>query len=106
MVLLKNKNGDIVPLSTKIGGTSAIGLVGQSIRYKFSPNLSLLVDAINGAPLEKKTLDQSILDRFKPMFLNSLTELLNSDTDGKFALALGALFGGGLRPTKEEPKKK
>lgn len=104
----KKQTGKIVPLSNKIGGTSAIGLVGQSIRYKFSPNLSLLVDAINGANAigEKKTLDQSILDRFKPMFLNSLTELLNSDTDGKFALSLGALFGGGLSTYEREPKKK
>ena len=47
------------------------------------------------------------------MFANSLVELLQSDTDGKFAFTLGALFGGGLntykppeeKPAKERPKK-
>lgn len=104
----KKQSGDIVPLSNKIGGTSAIGLIGSSIRYKFSPNLSLLVDSLTGANAigEEKTIPQSVADRFKPMFLNSLVELLDSDTSGKLLFSLGALFGGGLNTYDRAPKTK
>jgi hypothetical protein len=103
----KTQSGDIKDLSNKIGGTSGAKLVGQAIRYKLSPNSSLLFDSIVKANAigEEKTIPQSVIDRFKPMFLDSVVELLNSDTDGKFALALGALFGGGLNTYSPLPTK-
>lgn len=79
-------------------------LVGNFLRYKASPNASLLIDAVIGSNAigEKKTIPQSVIDRFKPMFANSVVELLKSDTNGKFVFALGALFGGGLNTYKQE----
>lgn len=79
-------------------------LVGNFLRYKLSPNASFLVDSIVGSNAigEKKTITQSAVDRFKPMFANSVVELLQSDTNGKFAFTLGALFGGGLNTYKQE----
>lgn len=94
----KNQKGKIVPLENKIGKTSGVSLIGSALRYKLSPNASLLVDSVTGANAigEPKTIPQSVLDRFKPMFINSLVELLKSDTEGKLLFSLGALFGGGL----------
>lgn len=95
---VKSSTGINKPLGTGYGETSGVDLISQFIRYKLSPNASLLIDSITGANAigEKKTIPQSIIDRFKPMFINSIVELLKSDTNGKFAFALGALFGGGL----------
>lgn len=95
---IKNQKGKIVPLGNKIGQTSGSSLIGQAIRYKLSPNASLLVDSLTGANAigEPKTIPQSVLDRFKPMFINSLVELIQSDTKGKLLFGLGALFGGGV----------
>jgi len=39
------------------------------------------------------------------MFLDSLKELIKSDTDGKLILSLGALFGAGLNTYEQKPKK-
>lgn len=104
---IKKQTGAIVPLSNKIGGTSGVSLVGQAIRYKLSPNASLLIDSLTGANAigEPKTIPQSVKDRFKPMFINSLIELLKSDTDGKLGFSLGALFGGGLSTYERTPLK-
>lgn len=95
---IKGSSGASKELGTGIGQTSGADLISQFLRYKLSPNASLLVDSITGANAigEKKTIPQSVIDRFRPMFLNSIVELLKSDTNGKFAFALGALFGGGL----------
>lgn len=91
--------GIIKPLGDKVGETSGAKLIGNALRYKLSPNASLLVDAIVGSNAlgEKKTIPESVIDRFRPMFLNSLYDLVKSDTDYKFQLATGALFGAGLQ---------
>ncbi len=88
----------ITPLGTKYGETSGFELTSNFVRNKLSPNASLLVDIITGANAigEKRTILQSIKDRFKPMFINSVIELAESDTTGKFPLALISLFGAGL----------
>jgi basic membrane lipoprotein Med (substrate-binding protein (PBP1-ABC) superfamily) len=94
----KNQKGEVIPLGNKIGQTSGASLIGQAIRYKLAPNASLIVDSLTGANAigEQKTIPQSIIDRFKPMFINSLVELIQSDTKGKILFGLGALFGGGV----------
>ncbi len=95
---MKSSTGIPRKLGTGYGETSGADLLAQFLRYKLSPNASLLIDAVTGANAigEKKTIPQSVTDRFKPMFANSLVELLKSDTDGKFAFALGGLLGAGL----------
>ena len=95
---IKSSTGESKELGSKIGETSGAKLIGQFLRYKLSPNASLLIDAITGenAIGQKKTILESVIDRFKPMFSSSVIELLKSDTDGKFGFSLGALFGGGL----------
>lgn len=103
----KSSSGIVRPLGTGFGQTTGYDLITNFIRYKLSPNASFLVDSVTGANAigEKKTIKQSIIDRFKPMFANSVVELLKSDTQGKFAFILGALFGGGLN-TYSQPIKK
>lgn len=95
---MKSSSGITRELGTGFGQKSAFDLLAQFGRYKLSPNASFLVDAVVKANAigEKKTITESAIDRFKPMFGNSVYELLKSDTDGKFAFALGGLFGGGL----------
>lgn len=95
---IKGQSGVSRELGTGFGQTSGWDLIGQFARYKLSPNASLLVDAIVGANAigEDKTIAQSVGDRFKPLFGSSVVELLKSDTDNKFALALASLFGAGL----------
>lgn len=98
---IKNQKGEVKSLGSKIGQTSGFDLISQAIRYKLSPNASLLVDILSDSNAigEQKTISQSILDRFKPMFGNSLYELLKDDSTGEFTKALfsiGALFGAGL----------
>ncbi len=95
---IKGSSGVSRKLGTGYGETSGFDLIAQFLRYKLSPNASLLVDAVTGANAigEKKTISQSVIDRFKPMFLNAVYELIKSDTDGKFGFALTSLFGAGL----------
>lgn len=90
--------GVITNLGTKFGQKSGFQLTSDFIRNKLSPNASLLVDIIVGSNSigEKKTISQSVIDRFKPMFINSVVELAQSDTSGKIPIALTALFGAGL----------
>lgn len=94
----KNSSGAKQSLGNKFGQTSGADLIAQFLRYKLSPNASLIVDIASRANAigQERTVTQSLIDRFKPMFASSVVELLQSDTDGKFALALGALFGAGL----------
>lgn len=95
---IKGSSGISKPTGSGFGQTSGADLIGQFLRYKLSPSASLLVDTVtkSNAIGQSKTLPQSVIDRFKPMFASSIVELLKSDTSGKFAFALGALFGGGL----------
>jgi len=101
---IKSSGGIIRKLGTKYGETSGFDLIAQFLRYKLSPNASLLVDAItkSNAIGEKKTIPESVMDRFKPMFANSTVELLKSDTDGKFGFTLASLFGAGLNTYSQE----
>lgn len=94
----KGASGVTTELGTGYGETSAFDVIAQFLRYKLSPNASLFVDAVSGenAIGEKKTISQSVMDRFKPMFLSSVYDLLNSDTEGKFGFVLAGLFGAGL----------
>jgi hypothetical protein len=103
----KTQSG-VKELGAKYGDTTGQDLISNFLRYKLSPNASLLIDSITGSNAigEKKTIPQSVIDRFKPMFLNSFKELIQSDTDGKLILALGALFGGGLNTYEQKPKNK
>ena len=94
----KISKGKIRKLGNKMYETSAWDLISRGVRYKLAPNASLLVDMFTGANAigQKKTILQSIKDRFKPMFIRDLFELNESDPDGKIALALLALFGANL----------
>lgn len=94
----KTSKGKIRNLGNKMYETSAWDLISRGVRYKLAPNASLLVDMFTGANAigQKKTIPQSIKDRFKPMFIRDLFELNESDPDGKIALALLALFGANL----------
>jgi len=100
----KSASGISRKLGTGYGETSGFDLIAQFLRYKLSPNASLLVDAVTGSNAigEKKTIAQSVIDRFKPMFLSSVAELIKSDTDGKFGFALTSLFGAGLNTYSTE----
>jgi len=95
-------------LGERYGSTKGEDLIAKFARYKLSPNASLLVDIIlkENAIGQKKTIPQAVTDRFRPMFLDSLFELLKSDTDGKFLLSIGALFGGGLNTYEQTKNKK
>jgi hypothetical protein len=95
---IKTNSGTSRKLGTGYGETSAFDIIAQFVRYKLSPNASFLVDAVTGANAigEEKTITQSALDRFKPLFLESVIELLDSDAEGKFGFVLGGLFGAGL----------
>lgn len=102
------KTGELVDLGSGFGETSGFDLTANFLRYKLSPNASLLVDAIarSNALGEEKTIPQSVVDRLKPMYIESLAELLKSDDDGKFLLSLVALFGAGLSTYDRTPKEK
>jgi len=108
----KTQKGEVKPLGNKIGETSASDLISQGIRYKLSPNTSLIVDLLSGANAigEEKTPTQSVIDRFRPMFLNSIYEEIKDDSNGSFVkalMAIGALFGGSLNTIPPvEPKNK
>jgi len=101
--------GIISELGNKIGQTSKPKLIGNFIRYKLSPNVSLLIDALTGenAVGEPKTILQSVIDRFKPMFLESIYELVKNDTADVFSKSLFSsfsLFGAGLNTYKQKLK--
>lgn len=95
---IKNSSGLTKDLGTGYGQTSGFDLISQFARYKLSPVASFFIDAVtkSNAIGEKKTITESAIDRFKPMFATSLVELLKSDTEGKFGFALASLFGAGL----------
>jgi hypothetical protein len=103
---IKGSSGISKPLGTSFGQTSATDLMKQFIRYKLSPNASLLVDVLakENAIGEKKTPAESVVDRFKPMFAESVVELLKSDSDNKLAFALAGLFGAGLNTYSADAK--
>lgn len=100
--------GETKELGNEFGDTSKASLVGQAMRYKLAPTASLLFDALIGANAigEEKTIPQSVIDRAKPMFLNSVWELYNSDAEFKEAFTAIALFGGGLNVYDVKEKKK
>lgn len=105
----KTANGE-KELGNNIGDTSKAQLIGQALRYKLSPNASLLLDAVVGrnAIGEDKTISQSALDRMKPMFLGSVVELWNdesTDPEIKSIMTTLGLFGTGLNTYELKPKK-
>jgi len=99
---IKSSNtGAIKKLGNNYGSTSGFDLTANFIRNKLSPLASLIVDSFSGenAVGEKKTIPQSVVDRFKPMFINSIYELYKDDSTGVFVkavLTVLALFGAGL----------
>lgn len=94
----KTNKGRVKKFGDGMYQTNAWDLSSRNLRYKLSPNASLLVDIISrsNAIGEKKTIPQAVMDRFKPMFLRDLYELAKSDSSGKIPLAVLALFGAGM----------
>lgn len=85
-------------LGSGFGKKNALDLIQSFVRNKLSPVASLIVDLRLGenAIGEKKTPTQSVIDRFKPMFLNNLWELYNSDVQYKPIIAALALLGANV----------
>lgn len=100
----KTQRGKVKKLGTGMFDVSAWDLASKSVRYKLSPNASFLVDTITGSNAigEERTIFESAIDRFKPMFLRDLWELAESDTSGKIPLAMLALFGAGMNTYSSE----
>ncbi|HNU95752.1 MAG TPA: hypothetical protein PKK32_02210, partial [Candidatus Paceibacterota bacterium] len=101
---IKSSNtGAIKKLGNNYGSTSGFDLTAELkvtlnfIRNKLSPLASLIIDVLTGenAVGEKKTPTQSVIDRFKPMFLKDAYEVLTEDPEAKILIPF-ALFGGGL----------
>jgi len=101
---IKSSNtGAIKKLGNNYGSTSGFDLTAELkvtlnfIRNKLSPLASLIIDVLTGenAIGEKKTPTQSVIDRFKPMFLKDAYEVLTEDPEAKILIPF-ALFGGGL----------
>jgi len=95
---IKSSNtGAIKKLGNNYGSTSGFDLTANFIRNKLSPLASLIIDVLTGenAVGEKKTPTQSVIDRFKPMFLKDAYEVLTEDPEAKILIPF-ALFGGGL----------
>jgi len=93
--------GVISKLGYGFGSPTGFDVGVGFIRNKFSPLFSLIVDSFSGENSigEKKTIPQSVVDRFKPMFINSIYELYKDDSTGAFGkavLTVPALFGAGL----------
>ena len=93
--------GVISKLGYGFGSPTGFDVSVNFIRNKFSPLFSLIVDSFSGENSigEKKTIPQSVVDRFKPMFINSIYELYKDDSTGVFVkavLTVLALFGAGL----------
>ena len=101
---IKGSSGVSKKLGTGYAETSGYDLIAQFLRYKLSPNASFLVDVLSkeSAIGEKKTVSESAIDRFKPMFLDSVRELLQIDTGGMFGFSLVALFGAGLNTYSQD----
>lgn len=95
---IKGSSGVSRELGSDFGQTSGFDLIAQFLRYKLSPNASFIISAVSGANAigEKKSIPQLALDQFKPLFLGSLKELIESDSKLKAAFVVGGLFGGGL----------
>jgi len=99
---IKSSNtGAIKKLGNNYTSTSGFDLTANFIRNKLSPLASLIIDVLTGenAVGEKKTPTQSVIDRFKPMFLKDAYEVLTDDSTGVFVkavLTVLALFGAGL----------
>ena len=95
---IKSSNtGAIKKLGNNYTSTSDFDLTANFIRNKLSPLASLIIDVLTGenAVGEKKTPTQSVIDRFKPMFLKDAYEVLTEDPEAKILIPF-ALFGGGL----------
>ena len=95
---IKSSNtGAIKKLGNNYTSTSGFDLTANFIRNKLSPLASLIIDVLTGenAIGEKKTPTQSVIDRFKPMFLKDAYEVLTEDPEAKILIPF-ALFGGGL----------
>jgi len=95
---IKSSNtGAIKKLGNNYTSTSGFDLTANFIRNKLSPLASLIIDVLTGenAVGEKKTPTQSVIDRFKPMFLKDAYEVLTEDPEAKILIPF-ALFGGGL----------
>lgn len=95
---IKSSNtGAIKKLGNNYTSTSGFDLTANFIRNKLSPLASLIIDVLTGenAVGEKKTPTQSVIDRFKPMFLKDAYEVLTEDPEAKMLIPF-ALFGGGL----------
>lgn len=93
--------GVISNLGDGFGSPTSFDVSVNFVRNKFSPLFSLIVDSFSGENSigEKKTISQSVVDRFKPMFINSIYELYKDDSTGvvgKAVLTVPALFGSGL----------
>lgn len=93
--------GVISKLGYGFGSPTGFDVSVNFVRNKFSPLFSLIVDSFSGENSigEKKTIPQSVVDRFKPMFINSIYELYKDDSTGAFGkavLTVPALFGAGL----------
>jgi len=93
--------GVISKLGYGFGSPTSFDVSVNFVRNKFSPLFSLIVDSFSGENSigEKKTIPQSVVDRFKPMFINSIYELYKDDSTGAFGkavLTVPALFGAGL----------
>lgn len=96
--------GEVKKLGEDFGNPTASSLVANTIRYKLAPNTSMVWDILEGknAIGEKVTIPESVMARFKPMFLSTLAEIVQEDTDGSAALIIPALFGAGANTYKEK----
>lgn len=92
-----SNTGVVSELGTGYGSATGFDLTASFIRNKLSPLASLVVDTLTGenAIGEKKTPTQSVIDRFKPMFLNSVYEVVKEDPEASVFIPF-ALLGGGL----------
>lgn len=93
--------GVISKLGDGFGSPTGFDLSVGFIRNKLSPMASFFVDSFSGENSigEKKTVPQSVVDRFKPMFVESAIELYKDDSTGNFGkaiLTVPALLGAGL----------
>lgn len=90
-------SGVISPLGQGYGAKDRIETIIAFGRNKLSPLASLVWDISTGenAIGEPKTPSQSVIDRFKPMFINTTYELLKENPE-QAALLLPALLGASV----------
>jgi len=96
---IKSSNTGVkTKLGEGYGKSNAFELIAKFGRNKLSPAASWFIDVASGSNAigEKKTITQSTIDRFKPMFLNNVYELYKSDTKYKEPIAILALFGANI----------